>query len=123
MLMRIGFYKSSGRNTMRKSILTLAVASAVAAPGFVYAQAAAPAAAPASPHTLTANAAFVTDYRFRGISQTFKLPAVQAGFDYSHSSGFYLGTWGSNVSGNQYPNGNSMEMDLYGGYKFEPAKD
>jgi uncharacterized protein (TIGR02001 family) len=79
--------------------------------------------APASPNTFTGNLAVVTDYRFRGISQTFKGPAVQGGFDYSHSSGFYLGNWNSNVSNNSYNNGAGIEMDLYGGYKFEPVKD
>lgn len=72
-------------------------------------------------HTFTGNLTVATDYRFRGISQTFDRPAVQGGFDYAHSSGFYVGNWNSNVSGNQYPNGASLEMDLYAGYKFEPV--
>lgn len=80
-------------------------------------------AADASPHTFTGNLTVATDYRFRGISQTFKQPTVQGGFDYSHSSGFYLGNWNSNVSGNSYMNGAGIEMDFYGGYKFEPVKD
>lgn len=80
----------------------------------------APAAAPAP---LTANLAVVSDYRFRGISQTYRLPAVQAGFDYTHPSGFYLGNWDSNVSGNSYNNGAGMEVDLYGGYRFAPVQD
>ena len=84
---------------------------------------AAPAAAPTPEHTLTGNFSLNTDYRFRGISQTYKLPAVQGGLDYSHSSGIYLGTWMSNVSGNSYNNGAGLEWDLYGGYKFSPAQD
>lgn len=79
--------------------------------------------AAASDHTFTGNLTVASDYRFRGISQTFRGPAVQGGFDYAHSSGFYVGNWNSNVSGNQYPDGSSIEMDLYGGYKFAPAKD
>jgi hypothetical protein len=81
------------------------------------------AAAPAaSEHTLTGNLAIVSDYRFRGISQTFGgsnfwAPAIQGGIDYSHASGFYVGNWNSNVSGTQYPNGSSIEMDFYGGWK------
>jgi uncharacterized protein (TIGR02001 family) len=71
----------------------------------------------ASPHTFTANVGLFSDYRFRGISQTYEDPAIQGGFDYSHASGLYLGTWASNVSGNQYIGGNSMEWDLYGGYR------
>lgn len=86
--------------------------------------AAAPAAPAATPeHTLTGNVSLNSDYRFRGISQTWLLPAVQGGFDYAHSSGLYAGTWASNVSGNSYNNGSGMELDLYGGYKFAPAKD
>lgn len=108
----------------RKLIVSL-IAAASLAPLAVSAQTAAPAtaAAPASPHTVTGNFMLTSDYRFRGLSQTFRLPAVQGGIDYSHTSGFYLGTWASNVSGNQYPNGASMEWDFYGGFKFEPAKD
>lgn len=77
----------------------------------------------ASDHTFTGNIGLFSDYRFRAISQTYKEPAVQGGFDYSHSSGFYLGTWASNVSGNLYMNGAGMEWDFYGGYKFSPLKD
>jgi len=81
----------------------------------------APAAEPA--YTLTGNVGAVSDYRFRGISQSYRLPAVQGGFDFTHSSGFYLGNWNSSVSGNSYNNGASLETDLYGGYRFEPVKD
>ena len=70
---------------------------------------------PASDHTFTANVGFTSDYVFNGISQNFRTPALQGGFDYSHSSGIYLGTWASNISGNQYTNA-SMEWDMYGGY-------
>ena len=59
----------------------------------------------------------VSDYRFRGISQTYEGPAVQGGFDYSHSSGFYLGNWNSNVASQVYTGGSGIEMDVYGGYK------
>ena len=66
--------------------------------------------------TLTGNAAIVTDYRFRGFSQTDFLPAVQAGVDLTHSSGFYLGNWNSSVSDKVYNDG-VVEMDFYGGWK------
>lgn len=110
---------------MRKLLLSAAMTAAISLPMSVSAQtapAAAPAAAPTPDHTFTANTMLATDYRFRGVSQTFKQPAIQGGFDYSHSSGIYLGTWASNVSSNYYTNG-SLEWDFYGGYKFEPAKD
>ena len=80
-------------------------------------------AAPASPHSFSGNLTLASDYRFRGISQTFRLPTIQGGFDYSHSSGFYAGNWNSNVSGNLFQNGAGLEMDVYAGYKFEPIKD
>ncbi len=98
---------------MKKILLATAVAAAFAAPSVAFAQAAA-----ASPHTVTGNLSLASDYRFRGLSQTFEGAAIQGGVDYSHASGFYLGTWGSNVSGLQYNNGAGLELDIYGGYKF-----
>ncbi len=102
---------------MRKTLAALSMAAAIAVPSFALAQAAAPAAAPPSDHTFTGNVGLFSEYRFRGISQTFGKPALQGGFDYSHSSGLYLGNWNSNVnSGAGFPAGN-LEMDLYGGWK------
>ncbi|HEX5539238.1 MAG TPA: TorF family putative porin [Methylophilaceae bacterium] len=72
-------------------------------------------AEPASPHTLTSNVGFFSDYVFRGISYTRERGAIQGGFDYSHSSGIYLGVWASNVNKNALY-GNTVELDLYGGY-------
>lgn len=74
----------------------------------------------ASPHTLTGNLSLVSEYRFRGIAQTNAKPAVQGGFDYAHASGIYVGTWASNVSWLSDVGGgvsNSVEIDVYGGYK------
>jgi uncharacterized protein (TIGR02001 family) len=77
-------------------------------------------AAEESPHSLSANVGMYSDYVFRGISQTGGDPAVQGGLDYSHSSGFYLGTWGSNVGWLEdfqgYDSGN-VEIDVYGGFR------
>jgi uncharacterized protein (TIGR02001 family) len=100
----------------------LLLASAAAA-AFTTSVAQAQTPAPTPEHTVTGNMTIASDYRFRGISQTFGEgfftpgPAIQGGIDYSHSSGFYLGNWNSNISGNQYPNGSSIEMDFYGGWK------
>ena len=55
-----------------------------------------------TPPPVTGNLSFVGDYRFRGISQTYTQPAVQAGVDYASNVGAYVGAWGSNVSGNQF---------------------
>ncbi|HEV7477697.1 MAG TPA: TorF family putative porin, partial [Burkholderiales bacterium] len=101
---------------MRKSILTLSVAAALATPGLAAAQAAAPAAAPA-PSPVTGNMTIASDYRFRGISQTYLGPAIQGGIDYAHPSGFYIGNWNSNVASQVYSGGSGIEMDFYGGYK------
>ena len=110
---------------MRKTLLAAALAGAFSIPAVTFAADAAPAAAPAaaapaepaSPHTIAGNLSIISDYRFRGITQTFEKPALQGGIDYSHSSGIYLGNWNSNVnSGAGFPDGN-LEMDFYGGYK------
>jgi uncharacterized protein (TIGR02001 family) len=99
---------------MHKSILSLSLAAAaLAAPGIAAAQAT-PAPAP-SP--VTGNMSLVSEYRFRGIDQTFGKPALQGGFDYAHSSGAYLGNWNSNVNPAGGFNGANIEMDFYGGYK------
>src|SRR3954465_15870571 len=100
---------------MRKSILALSIATALTAPALVSAQTTPAAAPPPSP--VTGNMALVSEYRFRGIDQTFGKPAIQGGVDYSHESGIYLGNWNSNVNqGAGFPGGN-IEMDFYGGYK------
>lgn len=70
---------------------------------------------------LTANVALTSNYKFRGQDQdtgrtrAFK-PAIQGGFDYAFGeSGWYVGNWNSSVN---WLSGNSIESDLYGGYKF-----
>ena len=70
---------------------------------------------PASPHTVSANVALMSNYVFRGITYTQDRPALQGGFDYAHESGLYAGIWGTNVSSKAI-NGASLELDLYGGY-------
>lgn len=101
------------RNTA--SIFTLA---AIAISSGVH-QAAAAQEAAKGPISLSANVAFATDYRFRGVSQTENDFAVQGGFDASHDSGFYVGSWASNLSGWGTFGGSNTELDLYGGYKTE----
>lgn len=79
-----------------------------------------------SPHSLSANVGLYSNYVFRGISQTGGDPAIQGGLDYTHSSGFYLGTWASNVGWIEdyqgYKSGN-MEIDVYGGFRGSFASD
>jgi len=62
------------------------------------------------------NAALVSDYVWRGASQTDNGFAVQGGADYSHESGAYAGVWASNVD---YDDDDSIEYDLYAGYALE----
>ena len=102
-----------------KHVLSAALLAAAA--GSASAQTPAPAAPAAPPeHTVTANVGLFSEYIFRGIAQTAGEPAVQGGFDYAHSSGFYAGTWASNASWLQdfgaYSR-SSMEWDFYGGFK------
>lgn len=90
----------------------------------VCAQSTPPAAEPAKAsepdYTLTGNIGIFSQYVFRGVSQTDEKPAVQGGFDWTHKNGFYLGTWGSNISwlSDGQPNVSApLEWDLYGGYR------
>ena len=72
---------------------------------------------------LAYNVGVVSDYRYRGISQTRLKPAVQGGVDFS-AGGIYLGAWASSIKWVQDAYGDAqVELDLYGGYKGEIAKD
>ena len=110
---------------MKQTLIASAVACAflaAAAPAMADdapAAAAAPAAdaaPPASP--LTFNVGVVSDYLFRGISQTHGDPALQGGADYTFTNGFYVGTWLSTISWvKDYTGKGTTEWDLYGGYR------
>lgn len=79
-------------------------------------------AEPASPHSFSANVGIYGQYVFRGITYSNERPALQGGFDYAHSSGVYLGVWGTNVD--KYAlYGNTLEIDLYGGYAHQFTPD
>lgn len=81
---------------------------------------------PASEHTVTANVGLVSDYVYRGITQTVGKPAIQGGVDYAHASGLYAGLWGSNVSwiaGSGATGDASLELDTYFGFKSTFAED
>jgi len=70
--------------------------------------------------TITPNIGITSDYRFRGISQNNKNPALQGGVDVAFKEGFYLGTWASQVSDwAAGPKGDNLEVDFYGGFKKE----
>lgn len=98
---------------MRKTLLLAAALGTFSLPVTVLAEEA------ASPHTFTYNVGLFSQYIFRGLTQTGEELALQGGVDYAHSSGFYLGSWASNISwvedAGLYEN-SSLELDIYGGY-------
>lgn len=64
---------------------------------------------------LSANAALVSEYIFRGIPQTDGNAAVQGGIDLEQS-GFYAGSWFSEVDNGDSDSNDGLEIDYYGGY-------
>ncbi len=63
---------------------------------------------------LSATITGVTDYDFRGITQSSQNPAIQGSVDLGTDIGFYVGIWGSNVDwGAGDPN---VEVDYYAGW-------
>lgn len=76
------------------------------------------ASADASLHSLSFNLGAVSDNRYRGISQSRLKPAVSAGADYAHASGWYVGTWLTSIRWIKDAGGDApVEWDVYGGYK------
>src|SRR5690606_18429041 len=47
---------------------------------------------------VSGSVAVVSDYLFRGVTQTNENPALQGGVTWNHESGFYAGAWGSSIS-------------------------
>lgn len=84
---------------------------------------------PVSPepnYTISSNLGAVSDYRFRGLTQTSYNPSVQGGLDFSHKNGIYAGIWSSEVQWIKNYVGASagdVEIDVYGGYKGKIAAD
>jgi len=99
---------------MKKSLLALSVAlAATALPTLALAD-----------DGLAFNVGAVSDYRYRGISQSRLKPAVQGGVDFT-KGGLYLGTWASTIKWvKDIPGGDAaFELDVYGGYKGAITKD
>jgi uncharacterized protein (TIGR02001 family) len=90
----------------RTVLAALALATSAGLPSLAYAQ-------------LAFNAGVVSDYRYRGISQSRLKPALQGGVDFS-SGGLYVGAWASTIKWIKDGGGDgNLELDLYGGYKGE----
>lgn len=66
--------------------------------------------------TVNGGATIVSDYRFRGISQTDRRFAVQGTFSIGHESGFYATAWSSSID-DYVANGSDQELDLILGYR------
>ena len=62
---------------------------------------------------LSANIGVASNYYFRGVTQTDDKAAVSGGIDYAHDSGFYAGTWMSNVD---FGGKEDVEIDGYLGF-------
>jgi len=123
---------------LKNKLLNTLILSVLSVPGLAFADdaPAAPAAATAPTPAVTSNVALVSNYLYRGISQSGNNPALQGGFDYAHASGFYAGFWGSSISwlGDEYVAGTTaspgagaydagMELDTYLGFKNSFATD
>jgi uncharacterized protein (TIGR02001 family) len=72
------------------------------------------AAAAANAAEFSSTITAVSDYDFRGFSQSAKDPALQASLDYAFDNGVYIGAWASNVDFE--PADGDVELDLYIGY-------
>lgn len=76
---------------------------------------------PAPDFTLSFNLGLYSEYMFRGVALSDG-PALQGGIDLGHKSGFYVGTWWSNIDkeftghGDGFSGGNHLETDWYAGY-------
>jgi uncharacterized protein (TIGR02001 family) len=106
---------------MNKLVLAAALAAIFCAAG-ARAEEAAPAATP--DHAVSFNVAAVSDYRYRGISQTRLRPALQGGVDYVHNpSGLYVGAWASTIKWIKDAGGDgNVELDLYAGKRGQFAE-
>lgn len=102
---------------MQKKLISLAIAGAFLAPLAAFAE-----DAPASPFAF--NVGVVSDYLFRGVSQTHGGGALQGGVDYTHPSGFYAGAWGSTITWvEDWLGSGNTEIDVYAGYKGSITED
>lgn len=90
--------------TLSASLCALAIASPASAADL------------GSGFSVTGGTTLVSDYRFRGISQTDKRFAIQGTFSLNHKSGFYATVWASSID-DYVAAGSNAEIDLIGGYR------
>ena len=115
--------KSLTPNLKLIAALTLAFASMSAS--VARAEEATPAPEAKPDNEVSFNAAVVSDYRYRGVSQTRLKPALQGGADYvNNPTGLYAGTWLSTIKWTKDAGGDGdVEWDLYAGKRGEIVKD
>jgi len=89
-------------NYIKKTALSAAVVAGVLASG-------------QSMATMEANIGVANNYIWRGVTQTQDQASISGGLDYSGESGFYLGTWTSNVDFGEDATSTGYELDFYGG--------
>lgn len=75
-----------------------------------------------SDFTVSGSVSLVSDYRFRGVSQSDKDPAIQGTIQINHKSGLYIGTFASNLAGWGTFGGPNIESDIFGGFKFNASE-
>ncbi len=90
---------------MNKSIIALATSCLLTLSG-------------AATADVTSTVNLASDYTFNGVSQTSNDPALQVSLDYAAESGFYAGTWASNVDFGGSDDTN-IEWDAYIGQYFQ----
>lgn len=102
---------------MRTSIKGLVALSllSIAAPALAQDE-----ASPPGDITITGGVTLVSDYRFRGVSQSAEDVAIQGTINVNHSSGLYFGTWASSIDEDTIAYGHT-EVDLYAGWTGEVA--
>jgi uncharacterized protein (TIGR02001 family) len=78
----------------------------------------------------TGKVSLYSEYEYRGIAQTSEDPALQLNLDYAHASGFYAGTFVSNIKWLKdfadiggFSTKANVEWDIFAGYRREIAKD
>ena len=88
---------------------------------WVVANAAAESTEASEPLAVTGGVTLITDYRFRGVTQTNEDPAIQGTINFNHESGFYAGVWASTIDGGLDGSTPALtgygdaEVDLYAG--------
>jgi hypothetical protein len=107
---------------MKKVALSLVFAAGLASSAFAADMATkappAPPAPPPSPWDVAITAALMTDYNFRGITQSAHQPSTQAGFELRYTVNpmwqYYAGISGESID---FPNRAAAEIDFYGGVR------